>query len=356
MAATFPIVTSAQRSVFAVAIIFAILPFIAVVLRLAAHRVAHRKLDSSDYFIVAAAVLAVSLEAISITAAEYGMEPITKLLKLVIPLQLTWALSLSCTKISILLLYMHVFPVTALIWTARATIVIIIMWATATILAGLLICKPLAFNWDQTIPGGSCGDQVLSFTITGIVNLITDIMALALPLPFLFQLQMKLYKKVVLMCVFSLGFLTCVVSGFRIKTLNTMDFADITYSIPQANIFSGLEPSVGVNLVCVPLLRPLFGRSGYSSSGTANYKGGSGSGMVPGTIGKGSRLFEPLSDGSSQYRLRPVGPKYGATITTTEQPGTGATRHSEDSHSHGSDPAGDRDSKGIMVTHEWNVS
>lgn len=85
--------------------------------------------------------------------------------------------------------------------------VFIAAWAIATILAGCLICRPFAFNWDQTIPGGHCGDQVLSFTITGVFNLLSDVLVLCLPLPYLYNLQMRLYKKLVLIGVFSVGLL-----------------------------------------------------------------------------------------------------------------------------------------------------
>lgn len=54
---------------------------------------------------------------------------------------------------------------------------------------------------------GYCGDQVLSFTITGVINLITDVMVLVLPLRNLYKLQVPTRQRVVLVGVFSLGFL-----------------------------------------------------------------------------------------------------------------------------------------------------
>ncbi|KAL1961168.1 hypothetical protein VTO42DRAFT_3113 [Malbranchea cinnamomea] len=351
----FPIVTAQQRSVLAVAIAFSIIPTIAVVLRLLARYVASRPLDASDYCIIVACILAVGLESVSITGVfhggigyghttdiilEYGMGPVTKLLKLIIPLQFLWALSLSFVKISILLLYSKVFAVRFVILTARGAMAFITAWAIATILAGCFICRPFAFNWDQTIPGGRCGDQVLSFTITGVFNLVTDVLVLCLPLPYLYKLQMRLYKKIVLIGVFSIGLLTCVVSAIRIHTLSSMDFADITYSIPPANIFSGLEPSVGVTLACIPLLRPLLRFAKYSSSGTPMYPtNGSKS------LGGDGRVFQQLNDDSSQYQLRPVGPKHYAEVSTLKKP--------ESSRRDSSDLEGNE--PGITVQEQWNI-
>lgn len=53
---TFPIVKSDQKAVLGVAITFAILPVIAVCLRILARHISHRKLDFSDWLIIAATV------------------------------------------------------------------------------------------------------------------------------------------------------------------------------------------------------------------------------------------------------------------------------------------------------------
>lgn len=176
--------------------------------------------ESSSHELIYRQVFAVALQSISITgvvqagigydhvtsiAAVYGIQPITKLLQLIIPLQFLWVLSLSCTKVSILLLYLRIFPVTAVVRIAWVTIGVIVAWAIATILVGCLICRPFAYNWDQTIPGGSCGNQVTSFTATGVINLVTDVIVLVTPMPLLYRLQMAMYKKVTLMTVFGLG-------------------------------------------------------------------------------------------------------------------------------------------------------
>ncbi|KAK1753122.1 hypothetical protein QBC47DRAFT_304223 [Echria macrotheca] len=352
----FPIQTADQRAVLGVAIAFAILPVFAVVLRLIARRISSRTLDASDYCIVVACVFAVALEAVSITGVvncgigyghltdvivEYGMEPVTNLFKFL------WALSLGFSKISILLLYSSVFAVPTVIWTARGAIIFITAWAIATIVAGCLICQPFEMNWNPTIPGGHCGDQVLSFTVTGVLNLVTDVMVLVLPLPYLARLQMRLYKKLVLLGVFSIGLLTCVISAIRIHTLKSMDFNDITYSIPRANIFSGLEPSVAVTLACIPLLRPLLGRSKYSTDGTPRYATGSATPSKALELETGDgRPFQALPDDSSQYRLRPLGPKHLAEVHSAGKSTLGGSRESSD----------EEEERGITVQSQWVVS
>ncbi|OQE44646.1 hypothetical protein PENCOP_c002G04473 [Penicillium coprophilum] len=378
MVVTFPIETPAQRHVLGVAIAFSILAVLALCLRLLAHHIAHKKWILSDYFIIAAGVFAVGLQSISITgviqggigydhvpiiAGKYGIKPITKLLQLIIPLQFLWVLSLSCTKVSILLLYLRIFPVTWVVRISWATIGVIIAWTVGTILAGCLICRPFAFNWDQTIPGGSCGDQVTSFTVTGVINLVTDVVVLVTPMPLLYNLQMAMYKKVTFITIFGLGGFTCIISILRISILSTMDFTDITYSIPLANIFSGLEPCLAVILASIPMMRPLLGRSTYTPEVTARPSNRSLS-LSKRSRSTGDSEFQPLKDDSSELCLRPIGPKHEVGVaverfTQTRKICCGG----KDSRSKRSLESGERNlvdqgqngGHGISVKQEWAV-
>ncbi|KAL2756653.1 hypothetical protein ACRALDRAFT_1069423 [Sodiomyces alcalophilus JCM 7366] len=345
--ASFPVETSDQRAVLGVAISFIILPVLAVCLRLIARRISRKGFDLSDYCVVIACIFAVGLQSVSITGVlragigwghvtdvvmTYGMEPLTLLFKLLIPLQFLWVLSLSFSKLSILLLYTKLFPVASLVWIARGTGIVIILWAFATILTGCLICQPFEMNWNPTLPGGKCGDQVTSFTVTGSINLVTDVIVLVLPMPHLYKLHMAMYKRVTLICVFGTGVVTCIISGLRISVLSTMDFENITYTIPLANIFSGLEPSVAVVLACIPLLRPLLGPSKYTPEQSGYLASESNN------TGKADRHFQPLEDDSSQYNLRPMGPSHQAGVTSGRG-GKPSTANSSDLDSEPTDGA-----------------
>ncbi|KAL4987808.1 hypothetical protein BDW68DRAFT_101874 [Aspergillus falconensis] len=394
MVPNFPIKTQAQRSVLGCSFAFSILAITAVSLRLLAHKIAHKKWTISDYFIILACVFSVGLQCISITGVfqagigydhvnvivtnpKWGTEPVTIMSKLIIPLQFLWVLSLSCTKVSILFLYLHIFPVRWLVVSSYATMAVIVAWAIATILAGCLICRPFAYNWDKTIPGGHCGDQVTSFTITGIINLVTDVVVLVLPMPNLSRLQMATYKKVTLITVFGLGAVTCVISALRISVLSTMNFADITYTMPKANIFSGIEPCLAVILASVPMMRPLLGRRGGSTNATAqtpvysnsNSNSHSHSKSLSRPRGnRNSRIgddgFQPLDDDTSQLWLRPLGPKHhvGVSVMQDTVTGDGDSTGSLESLTEtrakmakGAVGAGVGGGTGITVRQEWNV-
>ncbi|KAL4971923.1 hypothetical protein BDW66DRAFT_145209 [Aspergillus desertorum] len=396
MVANFPIETHAQRSVLGCSFAFSILAITAVALRLLAHQIARKKWTVSDYFIIIACVFSVGLQCISITGVfqagigydhvsaivanpKWGTEPVTTMSKLIIPLQFLWVLSLSCTKVSILFLYLRIFPVRWLVVSSYATMGVIVAWAIATILAGCLICRPFAYNWDKTIPGGYCGDQVTSFTVTGIINLVTDVVVLVLPMPNLSRLQMATYKKVTLITVFGLGAVTCVISALRISVLSTMDFADITYTMPKANIFSGIEPCLAVILASIPMMRPLLGRKGGSTNATGQTPGYSNSNSHSHSHSKslskprgnrnsgvGDDGFQPLDDDTSQLWLRPLGPKHhvGVSVMRDTVAGDGDSIGSLESLTEtrakmakgtAGIGIGDGGRTGITVKQEWNV-
>src|SRR5690606_23842621 len=116
-----------------------------------------------------------------------------------------WNVSICLSKLSVLWLYTTLIPVRKMIIPARALAIFIILWNTGNILGQFLICRPFAMNWDQTIPGGTCGSQRDYYFTQGVINIITDILMLALPMPFLFNLQLPLLKKLVLMGMFAIG-------------------------------------------------------------------------------------------------------------------------------------------------------
>ena len=73
------------------------------------------------------------------------------------------------------------------------------------VLEALIVCRPLAYNWDKTINGGTCGNQPKIYLSTGIMNLLLDVTIIVLPMPMLWRLQLALSKKIALSLVFGMG-------------------------------------------------------------------------------------------------------------------------------------------------------
>lgn len=139
--------------------------------------------------------------------ASLWLRPLTDVLPLqiAIPVQIFWGISLSLCKLSILILYASIFEVRAFVLMAKATGAVIILWMAAITLSSVLICRPFPYTWGEGT--GTCGNQVTSYLVTGVLNIVTDLIVLLLPLPYFIRLEMALFKKVVLICTFTAGIL-----------------------------------------------------------------------------------------------------------------------------------------------------
>ncbi|PSR83338.1 hypothetical protein BD289DRAFT_453866 [Coniella lustricola] len=281
-----PLVKPGQIALLTCSIIFGVIPTIAVILRLVARRIAHRKLDAADYLILFAWLMTVALATTCVletiyggfgwhrldVIAQYSEQVIVNYHIITMPLEIFWTLSISVSKMSLLLLYVKVFPLSRLTIVSKMTFVFVGLLAVSGVLTTLLICQPIQRNWYIHTPG-HCGSLKAAFGIYGVLNLVTDVMVLALPIPSLVGLKLPALRKCGLVATFAVGFLTCVASVVRLAFLTTMDYLDITYSGVPFILMSVVEPSLAVTLACVPLLRPLLGQrtTRYSATGTREH-------------------------------------------------------------------------------------
>lgn len=91
-----------------------------------------------------------------------------------------------------------------------------------------------------------------------LVNVVTDIVLLALPIPYIWNLHSPAFQRIVLIGIFSLGVFVSVVSIVRLTILMGLNLgkADITYSMAQVFIWSLVEVNIGLVCACLPSLRP----------------------------------------------------------------------------------------------------
>jgi hypothetical protein len=136
---------------------------------------------------------------------------LTYLFEMIIPAQCLYVLVLAMAKLSALSLYLRLFGILTWvrihIWVLTA---VICGWAITLSLAALLICQPFSYNWDLSITGGVCGNRNAVFVAGGVVNMVTDILVIIIPLPSIWSLQLDIRAKIALSVIFCLGLL-CVI-------------------------------------------------------------------------------------------------------------------------------------------------
>lgn len=82
---------------------------------------------------------------------------------------ITWPIAQSCTKISILLFYIHLFPTRIFRFAAYSLIVVVTTWMFQQVLASLLLCRPISYNWDASV-NGTCGNVAANCLAGAAVN------------------------------------------------------------------------------------------------------------------------------------------------------------------------------------------
>ncbi|KAF4778685.1 hypothetical protein HER10_EVM0008810 [Colletotrichum scovillei] len=166
------------------------------------------------------------------------------------------------TKISILLFYWRVFMGNMLsfrfsIWTGAFLVGSYPVYFMITM---GVCCSPLSHYWTQ-FKGttGTCINVGRFFFILAIINLITDVILLVIPVPEILKLQMRKDKKIAVCGILGLGGFVCIASAVRVHYLNVFSTAtDVTWMMGPVAIWSSVEPSVGIFSACLPSFKPLL--------------------------------------------------------------------------------------------------
>ncbi|UKZ95955.1 uncharacterized protein TrAFT101_010762 [Trichoderma asperellum] len=288
MVYVFPIERTSQKAIIGSAVIFSLLPVIAVVLRIVARsRLKQFSLDLSDWLIILACIVAVAYQALAVACAVVGgmgyhtsevlamggQESFTLLMKLVTVVVVFWSLSLGLTKMSILALYTKIFSIRSFILISQACAVFVIIWAMVLFIGAFVICTPVEFNWDKFSTVGTCGNIRMLWAVTGGLNIFSDLVIMLLPMPYLYGLTLQMYKKVGLMVTFGIGLAVCIVSAVRLAEIVKIDMNDFPFSGGIALAFSALEPCLLVTAACIPLLRPLVSRNKSTADASSYARG-----------------------------------------------------------------------------------
>ncbi|KAG8666767.1 hypothetical protein FPOAC2_11893 [Fusarium poae] len=169
-------------------------------------------------------------------------------------------IAMCLVKIGILLQYRRVFAIQVIQTITFYGTALMVAWTVVIAFLNILICVPVAKFWDNELPG-RCLDPLLIWYIMAGFNLTTDIAIFCLPLPVIKSLNLPRKQKIMLFAIFSLGFFTCFISIYRIRTLRTAASTDDpNWDNVDAAIWSFLEITMAITAACLPTLRPLVSK------------------------------------------------------------------------------------------------
>ncbi|KAE8394732.1 hypothetical protein BDV23DRAFT_179508 [Aspergillus alliaceus] len=125
-------------------------------------------------------------------------------------------------------------------------------------------CRPFQQYWQLPVENMQCATY-RNYSITqAVFNISSDAAMLAVPVPLLMKTQLKARRKLVLVCIMSLGVFT-IIAAILNKVFNFASPLTTTYQIWYIR-----EASTAIyvaNLICLwPLLRKLFGLKAFQSN------------------------------------------------------------------------------------------
>ncbi|OAL28837.1 hypothetical protein AYO22_02702 [Fonsecaea multimorphosa] len=202
----------------------------------------------------------------SIAAVNYGYgrpfdlisrHQAAQALKYFFLLQIFYKLTINCTKLSILFLYLRIF--TDRLWFVRTcwSLVAFVVGACISFtLATILQCNPISRAWERWRSDGSCVDIYALWYSNAIYNIFTDLLIVLMVPPVIFTLKLPMRQKLALTCIFGLGVIVCAASISRLTTLYSSAYGDdITAGSLVSTIWTTIEAGLGVICANLPMVR-----------------------------------------------------------------------------------------------------
>ncbi|ERF72506.1 hypothetical protein EPUS_09033 [Endocarpon pusillum Z07020] len=269
-----------------------VLTALSLIGRLFSRRLQKVPLAASDYTIILGWLTACGMTIIIYIGVTLGLgkhievvplEDMTKILKSTMASEILYSITISATKISILLFYREIFPGPRFAIATNIVAAFVIAWGVACILVAIFSCNPVNGFWDLTIPS-KCIETRMFFIGNSVPNIIMDVVILTLPMNKIWHLQMQFKQKLIVSGLFLLGGFVCISSGIRLLFLQDMDVRNLTWSYVGTAFWSVVEVNVAVMSACFPTMRPLLQRTIPKLLSIGSFSFGSqkkGGGLVP---------------------------------------------------------------------------
>jgi len=119
---------------------------------------------------------------------------------------LSYNMSLTFTKLSLLLQYTRIFKVCKPIIACYTLMAIVSLYGLEMFITGAFPCWPVASFWDFRLKG-KCFPRVVIWFLNAALNIATDLMIFVLPIPLIKSLNLPTRQKAALIGLFMLGFL-----------------------------------------------------------------------------------------------------------------------------------------------------
>ncbi|KAL8383650.1 hypothetical protein RB595_010719 [Gaeumannomyces hyphopodioides] len=341
-----------------------------------------KAIGKDDWAVLIATVFAVAYSIAVCFEVKYGMgrhvdnvteAEMVEQMKFLMFAIYAYNLGMHSVKLGFLLQYRRIFQSKAIQTICFWLIIYICFWGVLQAALSSFTCIPVAVIYPSI--AGTCVNTLVIWYLTAGMSMATDFAIFCIPLPSVWKLQLPPKQRIIVIGIFSLGFCVCIVSVYRIFTLEgAAGSHDPTWDNIGAAIWTNVELGVSIIVSSLPTLRPLLSRflpgSGFTSAGhnhSAYICHDGGSTGAAGRYGTRSTLNKPTATTTitattaRSHRVRPQ------SISTEELAlnevglaggggGVYASASSESDHANGFAPEGKEIAGRIMMTTEIMVN
>ncbi|KAK4631131.1 Satratoxin biosynthesis SC1 cluster protein 4 [Fulvia fulva] len=188
-----------------------------------------------------------------------------------------YLVALPAVKIAILLTYLRIFQQKNFRMLVYGALGLNAAYAIIFVLVTAFQCTPINLawhHWDNAHPG-RCNNVNAQSWSSAAINIVLDIIVVALPMPMLWRMELNKRKKALVMLMFGVGIFVTIVSILRLQVLVKFgDSKNITYDYKSAGYWSIVELHTAVVCACMPGIRNLIRRAfpklmGQSTAGSS---------------------------------------------------------------------------------------
>ncbi|KAF3482730.1 putative Integral membrane protein Pth11-like [Arthroderma uncinatum] len=225
------------------------------------------KMGVDDYLCLVSFVLTVAFSALMIKSYTLGIGRhlwdtpplwLSDALKYFTFAQYVYLILTATIKLTFLFFYRRVFsPQTLSKILISFGIVFVSTSHVAILFATVFSCSPIARAWNLAIPGRCINPVILPY-LSGALSSATDLYVLILPIYPVWNLNMKLRRKIKLLAVFGLGIFAVAASIVRLAETPVLKSSpDATWNISRLAVWAVIEANIGIFCGCL-LLLPAF--------------------------------------------------------------------------------------------------
>ncbi|KAH6606110.1 integral membrane [Trichoderma cornu-damae] len=231
--------------------------------------------------------------------------------------QTPYKVTVCLNKVATILLYLRIFVTKKFQIAAYTVMAIIVAWSIGAVGATIFQCIPIEGAWDKRV-AAKCINSDMFWVAYAVMNILTDVMVLALPIPPIVTLQLSTRTKLMLCALFTMGGFVVITSILRAASVRNSigNKADSTWDFIDRGMWTLIEANAGIIGACLPTLRQplsrlfpqIFGSTAKSSDYQADRTPGKGAFTLSNISGQASHPGMWHGGGHSRQVVSVSGP------------------------------------------------